>query len=389
MKTTQTHLTEPVAAKPAEHESFIKKQLKLASSTAVVSTVATLSIGFWINLSFIMLFFGLLVAGAASFASTGASYENTLYGQPGARTKLLSLQLSGPIEGASGDSDDLSSLFGATSVVYGYDIKERLLRASREEYAGVILEIDSPGGTIFGSKAVSDGIKQYQDIAKKPVFVHVQGYAASGGYWIAAAADKIYADAGTGVGSIGVIFGPFTYYDDPTAVDGGLLGGGVVTQGGIEEYYVTAGEGKDAGNPFRRLSSKELSIFQESVNDSYDQFVKHVAANRGLDENEIRNNIGAHLYGEQGALERKLIDGIASREQAYNALAKQVGASWGQFQVVGELPGSSSGFGAFAAHLLGTNKPKTQPSSVAPAICSQASSPLVYHGNLMQLCKAQ
>ncbi len=379
---------------PPKPDSFFKKQLKLASSTAVVTSVATFVIGFWTNLSIILLFIGIAIVGAAAFASSGGTSGDVVYGKEGASHKLLSLRLTGPIEGSSDDSGSggIGSLFGAQSSVYGYDVKNRLLKAIDEKYDGIILEIDSPGGTIFGAKAISDGIEQYRAATKKPVYAHVQGLAASGAYWAAVETDKILADAGTGTGSIGVIYGPFTYYNNPTAVDGGLLGGGVVTQGGIEETYITAGEGKDAGNPYRRLTDKEVAVLQESVNDNYEQFVKHVAERRGISESTIRDSIGAHLYGEDGALKRKLIDGVASREQAYNQLAEAAHLKWGEYEVVRDAPSASNPWDSFSAKFLG-GKPaasaQTSASSALPGVCSSVSTPLAYHGDLMQLCKAK
>ncbi|MBL8158966.1 S49 family peptidase [Candidatus Saccharibacteria bacterium] len=386
---SQPHPPAVPQPQPHKHESFFIKQLKLASSTAVVSSVATLAISFWSGLAFFGMIIGFIILGAMAAGGAGAAgggYLNSVYGEPGASHQLLSIKLKGPIEGSSDPSDSLGSLFGAPEAVYGYDVKARLLEAVNEGYDGVILEIDSPGGTIFGSKAISDGIKQYRDRTGNPVYAHVQGYAASGAYWAAAGTDKILADAGTGIGSIGVIFGPFTYYNNPTAIDGGLLGGGVVTQGGIEEMYITAGEGKDAGNPFRRLSEKELSIFQESVNDNYNLFVKHVAEGRKISEDEIRNGIGAHLYGEEGALRRKLIDGVASREQAYNELAKAAELQWGEFEVVTDSAEADSPWGAFGARLFGQQKQARSAVAAPPKICSEAAAPMAYHGNLAQLC---
>jgi protease IV len=107
---------------------------------------------------------------------------------------------------------------------------------------GVVLEINSPGGAICGARAIADDVSYYRSKAKKPIYAHVEGLAA---YWAASAADKVIADYGSDIGSIGVIMGPFKYYNTVVNEDSGLFDGGVITQNGIESVSITAGKPKD------------------------------------------------------------------------------------------------------------------------------------------------
>lgn len=371
------------------HESFLKKQLKTAFTTFTISTIATMTVTFWINVGIVCLVIILAVFATIISSSSTQSDENgrtysTTYGRSDASAKILSIPVRGPIEGSVADSG-YTGIFADPTIVYGYDLKQELIDAADSgEYDGVILEINSPGGTVYGAKAIADGVKYFKDTTKKPVYASVQGMAASGGYWAAVSADKIFADTGTGAGSIGVVFGPFTYFDK-------LVGaGGYTTENGIEESYLTAGEGKDAGNPFRRLTDKEKSIFQESVDDMYADFVSYVSERRGISKEDVTAQIGAHYYGDKQALTRKLIDKIASPQEAYDTLAKEAGVE-GDYQIVS----SHTDLGGIGS-LLGIKLPwadetksssEKRDSAKTQACTSSISVPLVYYGNPAQACK--
>jgi protease-4 len=150
-------------------------------------------------------FFAFMALGAEEEEMAGYS---TVFGS-GYNT-LLSIQVSGMIIGSEQDSA------GGFSADYtsGYSVKEKLLAAAEDDtISGVVLEVNSPGGTIYGARAIADGVTGYKEKTGKPVYTYVEGQAASGGYWAAAATDEIIADYGSDIGSIGVIMGPFQYYD--------------------------------------------------------------------------------------------------------------------------------------------------------------------------------
>jgi protease IV len=379
-----------------QEDGFIKKQFKLATSTAVITSVASFVLAlWWMIIPFFMLL--ALISAAAPTSNTAygvddpIGYTKRIYGKD-SDNEFLALPITGAIEGSK-SSDNMSDLlFGSELYTYGYEVKKQLIQAANEEYKGVILEVDSPGGTIFGAKAISDGVDYYRKKTNNPVYVHVQGMAASGAYWASAPATKIYADVGTGIGSIGVIFGPIQFYDKPIAVDGGILGGGVVTQNGIEEKYITAGTGKDAGNPFRRLTDQEQKIMQDSVNDNYTRFVGHIASNRKIDANKIRTEIGAHLYGEEQAKKLGLIDQISDKETVYNDIARAAGINDNQFAIVSPDPMGQGFFGAFGAkakssiYKSSTTQKQNTGVNAQPRLCKENVTPLVYHGDLAAIC---
>jgi protease IV len=265
----------------------------------------------------------------------GALFPDSEYvvvqGRRSSPNKILSVPVKGVIlnESSSQGMDFFGSAF-----TYGYDIKSQLVRAAEDPtIKAVILEIDSPGGTITGSKAISDGVAYYRGTTGNPVYAHIMGMGASGGYWSAVSADRIIADHGSLIGSIGVIFGPFKYYQDVKGEISGLEG--ISTEGGIETYYITSGGYKDFGNPYRPMEPEELQVLQADTDKAYDLFVDFVATSRNLNGSFIRNNVKALPYGEQQALALKLIDEVGSRDTAYTGLAARADIA-DDYQVIRE-----------------------------------------------------
>ncbi len=345
----------------------------------MVTTGMTTAVVGLIILLVIFMGIGIGIASVESDGYSGAEYMYH-YGDESSENIFLSIPITGLILGDKTVGDEWSDLLASSGITYGYEVKELLLEAAAEDQvSGVILEIDSPGGTIFGSAAIADGVAAYREQTGKPVIAYVAGMAASGGYWAAASADEILADTGTGIGSIGIISGPFKYYDRVISEDGGIFLGGVVTSGGVQTQYITAGEHKDLGNPYRQLSTEETATLQEMVNDSYNEFVTYVAQRRELEEEVIRAQAKALLYGNEQAERLQLIDRTASKQEAYAALARA--ATVNDFQI--QRPQLDSDF--FSA-LLGAVAPSPS-QRVVGARCPLSSHVLAYHGDLYSLCR--
>lgn len=294
-----------------------------------------------------------------------------IYGSPKASSSFLSIPITGTILG----NETLDgNVFGGTT--YGYEIKEQLKEAADlDEYDGIIIEINSGGGTVVGARAIADGVTEFRQRTKKPVVAFISGIGASGAYLVASRADLIIMDHGSLVGSIGVTLGPFAFYDGVTEIDGGLLSKGIVTQNGIEQTYITAGRGKDMGNPWRRLTEEELSVLQQGVNNEYNEFVAQVSMYReDLTPEKIRDQIGALLYDNKTAISLHLADETQSREEAYHRLASLVGET--NFKIV-QKPSSGSG-------LWGIFGNASVPSSATA--CPLANVYLAFYGDPTQFC---
>lgn len=334
----------------------------------------------------------LMMVGAGIAMATIESPE-TAYdyhaGKKDADKKLVSIPINGLILGSTDEVSPLFSLFSDISTVYGYDIKAQLLElADDESIGGVILEINSPGGTIYGSQAIADGVAEYKARTSKPVYAFVSSMAASGGYWVAASADTILADVGTVTGSIGVISGPYKHYQD--VIGESSFGESVETTGGITSEYISAGKFKDLGNPYRALSDEERASLQNSVNDSYATFINHVTKHRPITETTLRQDLGALIFSEDQALKVKLIDGIANRDQAYNQLASKAGFNDEKYQVV-RLNEGAGLFETFAGVNLKTMfrsaANQSSPAVARFSFCQSRSTAMAFEGNAKALCQ--
>jgi protease-4 len=205
------------------------------------------------------------------------------------------------------------------------DIQNLLDRAEDDKsIKGVLMQFITPGGTVSAAEALAEGISDYGD--KAPIFAHVEGISASGGVWAMVAADKIYADPGSIIGSIGVTLGTHAFYRKVIAQKGLL--GGIETDasgGGIDFRTLSAGRGKDILNPHRAMTQEEYDGISGMLKRQYADFVNHVSSCRMIDENVITDEMGAMIFDAQTALEYSLIDGIGSRRQAAYAMAEQLG----------------------------------------------------------------
>jgi protease-4 len=305
-------------------------------------------------------------------------------GEAGSDNRILKVDVEGVILGSGSGEDGFG--FELNGVTYGYRIQEQLQEAAKDDrIKAVLIHFSTPGGTIYGSQAIYDGIRAYQKTTNKPVYAYIEGISASGGVWAMVGADKIYADHGSLVGSIGILGPNLQYFNNPKAIDGGLLGGGVVTESGIENIVITAGRGKDLGNPFRRPTAEELKVLQAGVNTEYTNFVQHVAKARGIPETKIRNQMGAMLFDNKTAQTLGLIDGTQGQLGVLTALATQ--AKLGDdYQLVRFKPHSVSLFG----QLLGAKAPPAQSlvqQRINQDLCAMTQQRiLVYHGNPQPLC---
>lgn len=342
--------------------------LRFSLKIVIVAVVASASM-------FAILIVGVLIL--AAVITDGSGQTQTVFGPDDASRTFLSIPVKGVIEGERPTSEPLFS----TDTTYGYEVKKQLYEAAKDDSIdGVILEIDSPGGTIYGARAIADGITHYRDVTRKPIVAYISGMGASGAYWAAAAADEIVADYGTTVGSIGVIEGPFKFYNTPTAEDGGLLAGGVVTQNGIENVTLTAGKSKDLGNPYRRLTPDEINVLQNGLNTEYGQFVQFVGQRRGITEATIRDQVGALIYDPTTAVTLKLIDKVGAKEDAYAELAAKAQVDRTDIKIIQEPDENGSG------GLLGVLGTKTKPTASTRDRCYLSSLSLVFYGDVTSFC---
>ena len=329
---------------------------------------------------FALISLGMLLS---SITKDGASTSlERVWGTEGASGHLRAIRISGTI---MTDADDGALLSSGT---YGYEVADQLDSLKTDQADGVVLLVNTPGGTITGSKAIADAITRYRERTGKPVLVHVEGSSTSGGVYSTATANEIIADHGSMIGSIGVILGPLPRYKDVVATGSTLLQQGITTTGGISQEYITAGSGKDLNNPYRDLTEQERQRLQAMVDDDYEIFVAEVAAGRKLDPQRIRNELGAGIFSARQAVNVGLADAVMGRDEFFRHAATAAGLDPDKTVVekVSEPTGLSSLFGAKRA--WGTSLPLSAlgEKAVASADLCSVTAPIAYAGDLSGVC---
>ena len=166
----------------------------------------------------------------------------------------------------------------------------------------LLLRINSPGGGVAPSQEIYEAVRSFRE-SGKPVVASLGAVAASGGYYIACAADTIMANPGTVTGSIGVIF-EFPYIAD------------LLKKIGVDMEVIKSGKFKDAGSPSRKITAEERALFQGVINDTWDQFVGAVADGRGMDEKDVRAIADGRIFTGRQALDAGLVDTLGTFEDA-------------------------------------------------------------------------
>jgi protease-4 len=177
----------------------------------------------------------------------------------------------------------------------------------------LIVRINSPGGTVTASDLMFAELQRFKaETEGKPVVAVLMDVAASGGYYLACAADEIVAHPTTVTGSVGVIMQMINF-------------AGTMSKIGVESNAITSGKMKDAGSPFRKLKPEERELFQELVDQFFDRFVKTVADNRkNLDEEKVRQFADGRVWSAQQALELNFVDKIGTLRDAVADLKQKI-----------------------------------------------------------------
>lgn len=196
---------------------------------------------------------------------------------------------------------------------YNHELTLAALEEIRDDASvkGVLLNVDSPGGGVYESAEI---YRLLMDIKAqdKIIYSTMGNMAASGGYYISAPADKIYASNETLTGSIGVIMS-------------GLNMSELFDDLGIEETTWTSGDMKNMGSMFSPMTEEEDEYFQYLTESMHDDFVNAIVEGRGMDEDDVRELADGRIYLAADAIENGLIDEIGNFNTALDALKEEVG----------------------------------------------------------------
>lgn len=222
--------------------------------------------------------------------------------------KIVLMDLSGMIS----EEEKGTALVSEPNLVA--QIKEELKKAARDPAVkAVVLRINSPGGTVTASDILHHELQAFKQQTGKKVIVSIMDLGASGGYYVAVAADKIVAHPTTVTGSIGVIMLTVNVQ-------------GLLEKIGVTGTAIKSGDKKDMGSPLRPMTEEERQLFQGIINQMYDRFVSVVAAGRkNMTVDQVRRAADGRVYTAKQALDLGLVDGIGYLDDAIQLAKTEAG----------------------------------------------------------------
>ncbi|MBQ0105444.1 MAG: signal peptide peptidase SppA [Armatimonadetes bacterium] len=204
-----------------------------------------------------------------------------------------------------------AGIFGASGIS-GSDTVSKLIREAADDTKakGIILRVNSPGGTPVAAEEIGEAIKYAK--SKKPVWTSMADNACSAAYWISSCTDKIYANSTTMTGSIGVIMNGMDYSR-------------LLDKLGVSSQTVKSGKYKDIGSGSRPMTEEEKALLQNMIDDTYDVFLDTVAEGRKLSKETVKSLADGRVYTGRQAVDKKLADKIGTFNACADDLAKETG----------------------------------------------------------------
>ena len=196
------------------------------------------------------------------------------------------------------------------------DSKETLAQLDRyqknQTIKALVIRINSPGGGVAAAQEIFEELQKTKSQHRKPIVASMGSLAASGGYYVACASDRIFANPGSITGSIGVIV--------QLANISGLL-----EKVGVKSVTIKSGEHNDMGSMTKDLSPEDQKIFQGVLDDMHDQFIDVVAKSRRMNKEKVREISDGRIFTGRQAISLGLIDELGDLSDAVNCAAQMAG----------------------------------------------------------------
>ncbi|WEY90932.1 signal peptide peptidase SppA [Bacillus subtilis] len=235
---------------------------------------------------------------------TDESQEKTLE-NGSLSSKIAVLEVSGTIQ----DNGDSSSLLGADGYNHRTFLKNLERAKDDKTVKGIVLKVNSPGGGVYESAEIHKKLEEIKKETKKPIYVSMGSMAASGGYYISTAADKIFATPETLTGSLGVIMESVNYSK-------------LADKLGISFETIKSGAHKDIMSPSREMTKEEKNIMQSMVDNSYEGFVDVISKGRGMPKAEVKKIADGRVYDGRQANKLNLVDELGFYDDTITAMKK-------------------------------------------------------------------
>ena len=229
-------------------------------------------------------------------ASNEVFFDERVIQEGGLNHKIAVLHLDGIIQ-------DIGSLPFSSPAVYNHQhfLDSIAYAGADDSVDGIILHVNTPGGGVVESAEIHAKLVEVQEKYNKPLYVSMGNTAASGGYYVAAPADKIVAHPATLTGSIGVIMEAINYAE-------------LADKLGIDFNTITSGQFKDIMSASRAMTDDEEEILQVMIDELFDEFVQVIVDGRGMSEEQVRTLADGRIYTGKQAKENGLIDEVGSLE---------------------------------------------------------------------------
>ncbi len=213
------------------------------------------------------------------------------------------------LNGVIGEEE--SSLGTSSSGITISDVKTLLNEAKSDPSKALIIEINSPGGAVEPTQEIYDAIESFKKETGKKVYVWMRGEAASGGYYISCAADKIIAMPTTLTGSIGVIMELVNYE-------------GLLEKIGVKEVVIKSGKFKDMGSPVREMTPQEKKMLQDIIDETYQQFFSVVENARKIPASQLKEIAQGQVFTGIQAKKLHLVDAIGNFQFVVDTIKKDL-----------------------------------------------------------------
>lgn len=244
-------------------------------------------IGFFIAV-FAIIMFGIM--------SSGIDTKTTMKVIPNAEGSKGDAKVGSPVL-LQIDIHDIIGLGKMTAEAVNMQLFESQLKFKQGQIKGILLHMNTPGGGVTASNAIYEALLDYKKKYDIPIYAYVEGLCASGGMYIASAADFIYSNPISVIGSIGVIEGPFFNFSE------------LLKKIDVSSVTLTEGKNKDSFNPFRPWREGEGNTHQAIIKSMYDRFVHIVEKSRpNLNVKQLRDEYGAQVFIAEKAKELGYID---------------------------------------------------------------------------------
>ncbi len=184
--------------------------------------------------------------------------------------------------------------------------------AGKDKIKGVLVRVNSPGGVVGASQEINSTIREVREFYKKPVFISGGDVVASGAVYSIVSADKIFASRGTLFGSIGVLM---TFHDYSELIQWAKM----------DIYQLKAGEFKDSGSPFRKMTLRERELFEDLMETAIDQFKQAIVSGRKLELKAVESFADGRIFSGATALDLGLVDSLGTFNQAVRAIGEKTG----------------------------------------------------------------